>query len=180
MKKTLAGLFFVTCSLFGTTLEEYNEFIKNEKIPWFKQVAICEREAIVNPKYGNAGECLKAANMALNLKGKKLGDLENNKIQSIYGSIERIVGVCFSNAGAIYIANEDYGNALKSNEKAIEYGLKNGNIVYNIGVIYYNRTGGFKNDIEAYKYLKEALELGHPEAQAAIQTLCSQSPWACK
>ncbi len=116
--------------------------------------------------------------MVLDLKGKKLSDVENNTIKYGLGSIERTAGFNFFWAGDIYGINGDHQNQLKMYEKAIKY--ENTDAFFMLGIMYYDGIGASKNHIKAYKYLKEALEFDHPNAQDAIQTVCSTSPWACK
>lgn len=175
MKKILVSLFFITCSLFGITLDEFNRLIENEKFPWIKQVLICERDTELNPKNADANVCLKAANMVLALKEKNLSDHEKIVVKD---GIEKVTGIYFFNAGVIYGAQGDKKNEVIMYEKAIEYKTKNA--FYNLGISYYYGRGVAKNHIKAYEYFKEALKLGYADAQNAIETVCSTSPWACK
>lgn len=175
MKKILVSLFFVTCSLFGVTLAEYSRLIENEKIPWIKQVLICERDTELNPKYADANVCLKAADMVLALKGKKLSDHEKIVVRD---GIEKSTGIYFFHAGVIYGAQGDKKNEVIMYEKAIEYKVKNA--FYNLGISYYYGEGVAKNHIKAYEHFKEALKLGYADAQNSIEIVCKESPWACK
>lgn len=127
MKKILVSLFFVTCSLFGVTLDDCSRLIENEKI---------------------------------------------------IGEDDKKAGTHFFNAGVIYGAQGDKKNEVIMYEKAIEYKVENA--FYNLGISYYYGEGVAKNHIKAYEHFKEALKLGLPNAQNAIETVCKKSPWACK
>lgn len=173
MKKILVSLFFVTCSLFGVTFDDYSRLIENEKFPWIKQVLICERDSKLNPKNADANVCLKAADMVLALKGKNLSDHEK-----LIGEDDKKAGTHFFNAGVIYGAQGDMKNKVIMYEKATEYKIKNA--FYNLGIAYYYGEGVAENHIKAYEYFKEALKLGYADAQNAIEVVCRKSPWACK
>lgn len=173
MKKILVSLFFVTCSLFGVTLDDYSRLIENEKIPWIKQVLICERDTELNPKNADANVCLKAADMVLTLEGKNLSDHEK-----LISEDDRKAGTHFYNAGVIYGAQGDKKNEFMMYKKATEYKIKNA--FYNLGIARYYGEGVGRNHLKAYEYFKEALKFGHADAQNAIEVVCHKSPWACK
>lgn len=178
MIKILAVLIFISSGVLATTLEEYNELIKIAKIPWEKQVLICERETHINAKNADVKECLKAADMILALKGKQL-DL--SKLTRMYGTVEKAAAAYFNNAGGIYEAHGDCNNATIMYEKAAKQ--KNPDAINNLGSLYF---GGkcFSisdiNDIKAFQYYKEALSLGAESAQHNLDLLCKESPRACK
>ncbi|MFA6196781.1 MAG: hypothetical protein WC656_09070 [Sulfurimonas sp.] len=174
MIKILAVLIFISSGVFADTLETMNRYIKEAKTPLSKQMLICERDADVNLKNADAKECLKAADMLLALKGKKLDDYES----SFPVSVERMASGYFKNAGGIYEAQGDYKNAIIMYEKAAEQ--NNSTALNNLGILYANGEGVPKNYTKAYQYWKEASALGNKNAEQALQALCSKNSSACK
>ncbi len=160
---------------FAVTREEIDMFIKLTKNdPIAKQGFICIGEAAINPKTGNAQECIKSAKMLEELGSKNQLTVDQK------GSI----GSALSNAGVIYGAHNNYEQAVKMYQKAINGGYcESGETCgakIHLGILYYEGHGVTKNHVKAYELFKDAAKNNNPDAQQALETLCRVSPWACK
>ncbi|MFA6138421.1 MAG: tetratricopeptide repeat protein [Sulfurimonas sp.] len=175
MIKILAVLIFISSSIFAISPEEYKDILKEKKFPWLNQSAICELVANTNAGNGDVNECLKAADMILALKGKKL---DANALKFIPDGIEKYAAKSFYNAGVMYGAHRDYKNEIIMYEKAAEQNYPDA--IFNLGIAYGTGKGVPKNPTKAYQYFKEASALGDESAQNAIEIICGESPWACK
>lgn len=73
---------------------------------------------------------------------------------------------------------EDFKSAFKIFEILAKEG--NASAQYNLGVMYYYGDGVEPNKKMAYKYLLEAADQGHLDAQINLDTLCEENPSICE
>lgn len=169
IKKVLIAAIFVAASLSGTTLEDADRYIAEEKNPAEKQNFICEREALFILK--DPTLCIKAAQISLQ-------EYQSKRIK--FRSYEEYRAIMYSNAGFIYAKIGDDTNKIKMYKKALEISPNNDLANLNFGVAYYFGKGVETNKIKAYEHLRVAAKQGNEQAQKNLDILCKESPWACK
>lgn len=199
MKKliSVALATFCTVSFVGaSSLEEYDKSISEAKNPTLKQILTCEREA--NYIYKDPQQCIKAADMVLEMSKKAtknsllrcefFGKSEETcklEFPSIYQKTDKeffngVISESYLNAGIMYDKKMIYEKSVAMFEKAIEYGLNNIDVHYNLGLSHYYGRGIAINKHKAYYYWSIAAKQGDQQAQKKLDILCKESPWACK
>ena len=196
LKKLLLVVLFVGVNLGAITLEESAKQISDAKHQDFKQVMICEREAMFIEK--NPQECLKAVDMLLKSK-KNLKSTPNYRLDYFGVSeeimklltpddykktnkefIDEYIAESYVNAGVVYVALNQNEKKIEMYKKALEYIPNDKQLNFNLGIDYYLGQGVAVNKIKAYEHWRVAAREGDKSAQKNLDILCRESPWACK
>jgi TPR repeat protein len=175
MKRIILGisvLLLLVQTAFAYTDEEFDRWIKDEKNPLTKQTFMCEKEVTHHKDYGSPQICIDSASLY--------------KKQKILSTDEKdYYGEAYNNAGIIYTFGKGNKNLKKAhkmflNAYKVGYGKKHSDVMHKLG--YFNRygKGTEQNKILAYKYYLEAAKSGNKDSQDALDSLCKESPWACK
>ncbi len=175
MKKIVLGisvLLMLEQNIFAYTDEQYDKWIKEEKNPLTKHTLMCENESVNHIDYGSPQICIDSAN--LYKKQKKLSTDE----QKNYGE-------AYYNAGIIYTFGKENKNYKKAFDMflsayKVKYNKRESDVMHKLGAFYRFGLGVEQNKILAYKYYLEAAKMGNKDSQNALDSLCKESPWACK
>ena len=157
---------------FATTDETYDKLIKKEKNQLIKQIIMCEKVANNHKDYGSPQICIDSANLYKQQKNLSADE------QDRYGE-------AYNNAGIMYTfgkGNKNYKKAYKMflNAYKVGYGKKYSDVMHKLGYFTRYGKGTEQNKILAYKYYLEAAKMGNKDSQNALDSLCKESPWACK
>lgn len=198
MKKWISVVLATFCTVGfveAATLEEMNKNISEAKNPTSKQVMICEREANFINK--DPQQCTKAVDMLLEMSKKStktsllrceyFGASEAlcKTVDSLYKTTDKeffnesIVG-SYLNTGVVYHKNMMYEKSFTMFKKAIEYDPNKTSAHLFVGIGYYFGQGVAMNKNKAYEHWRIAAKQGDQQAQENLDTLCAESPWACK
>jgi len=140
----------------------------------FSQLLKCEATAVSKDSIKNANPqiCIDAASL---YKEKKNLTTDERKYY----------GEAYYNAGIMYTfgkGNKNYNKAYEMflNAYKVGYGKKYSDVMHKLGYFTRYGEGTEKNKILAYKYYLEAAKMGNENSQNALDSLCKESPWACK
>jgi TPR repeat protein len=185
MKKLIAAAIIIiggaNSVLNATTLQEYNQMILDEKDKVTQQMFSCEREALYFKDNGDPQECLRAVKYLMEVKKPNLllSSTMRTQNKTFKEAKKLYLGEAYYNAGILFDHSEHSPQkAFESYKKGAKYGYVDAEL--NTGVMYYFGVGVQKDKIEAYKWSLKAAKHGSPNAQKLLDTLCSESPWACQ